>query len=70
MSILDSYSHYIVHWELTLSMLAQEIAEIIAVAREQVPGSRPRIVRDNGSQFVAKEWREIMRHFELEPRTC
>jgi len=47
-------------------MLAQEIAEIIAVAREQVPGSGPRIVRDNGFQFVAKEWREIMRHFELE----
>jgi hypothetical protein len=31
-----------------------------------VHGKRPRIVRDNGSQFVAKEWREIMRHFEVE----
>jgi putative transposase len=31
-----------------------------------VPGKRLRIIRDNGPQFVAKEWREVMRHFELE----
>lgn len=65
-TVLDSYSRYIVHWELTLSMLAAEIAEVIAVALEKVPGKRPRIVRDNGSQFIAKEWREVIRHFELE----
>jgi len=65
-TILDSYSRYIVHWELALSMRAQEIAEIIATALEQAPGKRPRIVRDNGSQFVTKEWQEVMRHFELE----
>jgi transposase InsO family protein len=65
-SILDSYSRYIVHWKLALSMLAEEVAEIMAVALEKVPGERPRIVRDNGSQFIAKEWREVIRHFELE----
>jgi len=26
----------------------------------------PRIVRDNGSQFVSKEWREVICHFDLE----
>jgi putative transposase len=65
-SVLDSYSRYIAHWELALSMLAQEVAEIMAIALEKVPGRRPRIVRDNGSQFMAKEWREVVRHFELE----
>jgi transposase InsO family protein len=65
-TILDSYSRYIVHSELALSMRAQEIAEIIATALEHVHGKRPRMVRDNGSQFVAKEWREVMRYFELE----
>lgn len=55
-SVLDSYSRYIVHWELALSMLAAEVAGVVAVAMEKVPGKRPRIVRDNGSQFVAKEW--------------
>ena len=65
-SVLDSYSRFIVHWELALSMRAQEVAEIIAVALEKVPGKKPRIVRDNGSQFAAKEWREVVHHFELE----
>ncbi|MFQ5904135.1 MAG: IS3 family transposase [Candidatus Binatia bacterium] len=65
-SVLDSYSRYIVHWELALSMLAEEVAEIMATALESVPGKRPRIVRDNGSQFAAKEWREVVRRFELE----
>jgi len=65
-SVLDSYSRFIVHWELALSMRAQEIAEIIVAALEKVPGKKPRIVRDNGSQFAAKEWREVIRHFEIE----
>jgi putative transposase len=65
-TVLDSYSRYVVHWELALSMKAAEVAEVIAVALEQVADKRPRIVRDNGSQFVAKEWREIIRHFEIE----
>jgi putative transposase len=65
-TVLDSYSRYVVHWQLALSMLASEVADIIAVALEKVPGKRPRIVRDNGSQFVSKEWREVVRHFELQ----
>ena len=48
-------------------MRAQEIAEIIATALERVPGQEaPNCLRDNGSQFVAKEWREVKRHFEIE----
>ncbi len=35
-------------------MLATEIAEVIDVALGKVPGKRPRIVRDNGSQFIAQ----------------
>jgi len=65
-SLLDSYSRYILHWELLLSMLAKEVADVMARAMEKVPGKRPRIVRDNGSQFAAKEWREVVRHFELQ----
>jgi transposase InsO family protein len=65
-SVLDSYSRYVVHWELALSMQASEVADIIATALEKVPGKRPRIVRDNGSQFVSKDWREVIRHFEIE----
>lgn len=49
-----------------MSVRAQEVAEIITIALERAPGKKPKIVRDNGSQFVAKERREVMCHFELE----
>jgi transposase InsO family protein len=39
-SILDFHSRYIVYWELALSMRAQDIAEIVATALEQVPRKR------------------------------
>ena len=65
-NILDSFSRHIVHWQLVLSVRAKEIAGIIATALERVPGKRPRISRDKSPKFVAKEWREVMRHFELE----
>jgi putative transposase len=38
-TILDSYSRYIVHWEFALSMRAEEIAEITAIALERVARS-------------------------------
>ncbi|MDH4269206.1 MAG: transposase family protein [Dehalococcoidia bacterium] len=64
-TVIGSCYRCIVCWELALPMRAQEIAETIAVALEEAPAKSPRIVRDNGSQFVAKEWREFMRHFAL-----
>ena len=47
-------------------MFAKERAELMTAVLESMPGKRPKIVRDNGSQFIAKEWRQVVRHFELE----
>lgn len=64
-SVLDSYSRYIVAWELTLSLAAAEVVNVVHGALEARVGVRPRVVRDNGSQFVAKEWRQLVAEFEL-----
>jgi transposase InsO family protein len=64
-SVLDSYSRYIVAWELALSLAAAEVVNVVHEALEARPGVKPRLVRDNGSQFVAKEWRQLVAHFEL-----
>ena len=45
-------------------MFAKELA--MTAVLESVPGKRPKIVSDNGSQFIPKEWRQVVRHFELE----
>jgi hypothetical protein len=55
-AVIGSCYRCILCWELALCKRAQEIAETIAVSLAQAPGKSPRLVRDNGSLFVAKEW--------------
>ena len=64
-SVLDSYSRYIVVWELVLTLAAAEVVNVVHPALEARPGLKPRMVRDNGSQFVAREWRQMVAHFGL-----
>ena len=60
-SILDGCSRYIVHWEIRETMKEGEIETIIQRAREKFPGQTPRIISDNGPQFVAKDFKEFIR---------
>ncbi len=64
-SVLDSYSRYIVAWELVLTLAAAEVVNVVHPALEARAGLKPRMVRDNGSQFVAREWRQMVVHFGL-----
>jgi hypothetical protein len=60
-SILDGYSRFIVHWDIRKTMEEGEIETIIQRAREMYPGQRPRIISDNGPQFIAKDFKEFIR---------
>ena len=60
-SIIDGYSRYIVHWEIRETMKEWETEVIIERAREKFPGENPRIISDNGPQFVAKDFKEFIR---------
>jgi transposase InsO family protein len=60
-SLLDGYSRFIVHWELRASMIEAEVEIIVQRAREHFPGERPRIISDNGPQFIAKDFKEFIR---------
>ena len=60
-SLLDGYSRFIVHWEIRESMTESEVETIIQRARERFPGERPRIISDNGPQFIAKDFKEFIR---------
>ena len=51
----------IVHWEIRETMNEAEVETIIQRAREQFPGERPRIISDNGPQFIAKDFKEFIR---------
>lgn len=60
-SILDGYSRYIVHWEMRESMTEADVEIILQRACEKYPGEKPRIISDNGSQFIARDFKEFIR---------
>lgn len=60
-SVLDGFSRSIVHWDLRPAMKEAEIEIILQAAREKHPDVRPRIISDNGPQFVARDFKEFIR---------
>jgi len=56
-----AWSRYVVHWELRESMKESEIEIIIQRSRECYPDASPRIITDNGPQFIAREFKEYIR---------
>ncbi len=60
-SILDGYSRYILHWEIRKAMKTSDVEIIIQRAQEKYPGVTPRIISDNGPQFIAKDFKELIR---------
>jgi len=60
-SLLDGYSRFIVHWEIRESMTEKDVETIIQRAREKFPERAPRIISDNGPQFIAKDFKTFVR---------
>jgi len=60
-SIIDGYSRLIVHWEIRETMGEIQVETVIQRAREKFPGEHPRIISDNGPQFIAKDFKEFIR---------
>lgn len=60
-SVLDGYSRFIVHWELRESMTEADVEVILQRAKELFPEACPRLITDNGPQFIAKDFKEFIR---------
>jgi putative transposase len=60
-SILDGCSRFIVQWDIREAMKEADAEIVLQKAREQHPEARPRIISDNGPQFVAKDFKEFIR---------
>jgi transposase InsO family protein len=60
-SLLDGYSRSIVHWEIQESMTEPQIEVLIQRAREKFPDAKPRIISDNGPQFIARDFKQFIR---------
>jgi len=60
-SILDGASRAIVHWEIRESMVEADVECVLEAAREKHPGVKPRVISDNGPQFIARDFKEYIR---------
>ena len=60
-SELDGYSRFIVHWEIRERSTDQDIQVVLQRARERFPGVTPRIISDNGPQFISREFKQYIR---------
>jgi putative transposase len=60
-SVLDGASRFIVHWEIQESMTEAQIEIILQRAKELFPDACPRIISDNGPQFIARDFKQFIR---------
>lgn len=60
-AVLDGCSRYLVDWSLRESMREPDIEILLQHAREQYPQAKPRMITDNGPQFIAKDFKEFIR---------
>jgi transposase InsO family protein len=60
-SVLDGFSRYIVHWEIREAMTEKDVEIILLRALEKFPDVSPRLISDNGPQFIAKDFKEFIR---------
>lgn len=60
-TVLDGFSRFIVHSELRETMSEQDVEVIIQKGLEAFPGVKPRIISDNGPQFIARDFQQFIR---------
>ena len=60
-SILDGFSRFFVHSDLRESMREADVEVILQRAQEKYQEAKPRIISDNGPQFIARDFKEFIR---------
>jgi transposase InsO family protein len=65
-SIIDGFSRYIVHHELRTSMTEYDVEMVVQRAIEKYPDKKPRIISDNGSQYISKDFKIYMKEVGLQ----
>jgi transposase InsO family protein len=65
-SVIDGYSRYIVHHELRQNMQEFDVQITVQRALEKYPGVKPRLITDNGSQYISKDFAEYLKFAGLQ----
>lgn len=58
---LDGYSRFLLEWDLRDQMTERDVELVLQRAHERFPDARPRVISDNGSQYIARDFHEFIR---------
>ena len=65
-SVIDGYSRFIVHHELRRSMQEFDVQITIQRALEKYPDTNPRLISDNGSQYISRDFAVFIKNAGLQ----
>lgn len=65
-SVIDGYSRYIVHHELRMNMQEFDVEITVQRALEKYSGVKPRLITDNGPQYISKDFAEYLKFAGLQ----
>lgn len=64
-SVLDGYSRFVLHHDVRTHMQQYDVELVLQEAFEKYPGVAPRLITDNGSQFIAREFQAYLSEIEF-----
>lgn len=64
--VMDGYSRYILHHELRANMTEYDVEITIQKTLEKYPGHKARLISDNGSQYISKDFQLFLKETELQ----
>lgn len=64
--MLDGYSRFLLDWELMTDMLGGTVENFVQRVKEKYPYARPRLINDNGSQFISHDFKRLLQKLEIQ----
>jgi putative transposase len=58
--MIDGFSRYLLSWELMTDMMALSVELFTLKTLEKYPGFRPKIIHDNGSQYISNDFKNLL----------
>jgi putative transposase len=59
--ILDGFSRAVIEWDIRSAMPENAVELLLQRARERYPQAAPRLISDNGPQFIARDFKAFVR---------
>lgn len=64
--MLDGYSRFVLDWELMPDMLGSSVESFVQRVKEKYPHTKPRLINDNGSQFISLDFKRLLEKLEIQ----